>query len=776
MRDKKSAKKSNVSVEQNPPENYAILGKRLPRVDAWSKVSGQEQYTEDVKLPNALWGKILRSPHAHAVIKNINTHEAENFPGVKAVITFKDIVPYKIGYSIHADQYALCKDKVRYVGDEVAAVAATDEKIAEKAIKLIKVEYEILPVVLDPVQAMKPGVVRLHEHQDSNISAEDNYEYGNTGKGFEEADHVFENTFETQKQCHVCMEVHGCAADWGMDDCLSVWTSTQVPHQIKRFLARATGLPNNKVSVKKVGVGGAFGSRTDLFPHDIIASFLSKKSGCPVKLILSREEEFFATVTRHPSIITIKTGIKNGKITTRYVKAILNGGAYTAQTGAVLGSLGWKGANYYRIENYKFEGYGVFTNTSVSSAYRGYGGTQLGFAIESQIDMIAEKLNLDPVEFRFQNANLPGQTSIAGNVYGSCGLKECISESTESIGWKKSKKHLIGRGLAIGFGESGWRGAYYNNSDVSAAIIKMNQDGSVHVIAGGVEIGMGYDTVIAQISAEALGVRFEHVTVHSGDTDLASYDCGMYGTRGTIMSAAAVKLAAEEIKEQLLCAGAELLGATKKDLMISNQKIRTKKNQKKTLRLSEVAEYIYDVKGLALIGKGIHDPKTNLADEKGYYPPPGSAPAYTFGAVALEVKIEPETGEFKIGKLAAASDCGKAINPTTVEGQIEGDAFHGLGMATVEPGLTYDVSGNPQNQHLVDYKILTAADMPPIHSIVVETNDPVGSFGIKGVTQVITSAVGAALANGIYDATGIRIKKLPITPEKILGALKEKNT
>jgi len=764
-----------VMDEYHQTRTLDTVGKRKARIDGWSKVTGEEQYMEDIKLPNALSGKILRSPHPHAKILSIDTSEAEKLPGVKAVITFKDLFPYKIGFSTLADQYALCSDKARFVGDEVAAVAALDELTAEEALKLIKVDYEVLPFVLDPIEAMKSDAVLLHDNKESNIPAEKHYELGDTEQGFKDADHVFEDTYETQRQCHVCMEIHGCIADWGKGDKLSIWTSTQSPHPIRNWLAMAANLPINKVTVKKVGVGGAFGSRTDLLPHDVIASYLSKKSGRPVKLFFSRQEEFYASVTRHPSIVTIKTGVKNGKITTRHITAIVNGGAYTTQTGAVMGSLGWKGANYYQIDNFKYDGYGVLTNTTVATAYRGYGGPQVGFALESQIDTIAEKLNMSPVEFRLKNANQQGDVTIAGSSLVSCALSECIVKSADSLKWGHLKSENQGHGMAIGFGESGWRGAYYNNSDVSAATIKMNRDASLHVIVGGAEIGVGYDTVMAQVAAEALCVPYEHVSVHSGDTDLAAYDCGLYASRGTITSATAVTMAADQIKKEIFLYGAELLGLPQDELQLRDHKVMSSQNPSKSIPIAEVSEYIYEEKGLALIGTGIYDPKTELGDDSGYIKPPGGSISYPFCSVTIDVNVDIETGQFKINKLAAAADCGKAINPTTAEGQIEGDVFHGLGLATVEPGLEYDKSGNPYYQHLVDYKLLTTADMPPIDSILVESIDPIGPYGVKGITQIITSTVAASLANAIYDAIGIRIKELPITPEKILDALKKRD-
>ncbi len=774
MNDAGNEKRFASAVESDQEEGYKVVGKSMPRTDTWNKVTGRELYMEDVKIPDALWGKILRSPHPHAIIRRIDTSDAEKLPGVKAVITFRDIEPYKIGLAEFADQYALCDDRARYVGDEVCAVAALDEETAERAIELIKVDYEVLPFVLDPQEAMKPDAVILHEDKGTNIALEAHVEYGDTDKGFAEADHVFEDTFETQRQCHVCMEVHGCVASWEQGDHLSVWTSTQSPHKVRQWLAEATGLSLNRVSVNRVGVGGAFGSRTDIFPVDVITSYLSRKSGRPVKLLFSRQEEFTATVVRHPSIITIKTGVKDGKITTRHVTAIIDGGAYTAQTDGVLESLGWKGSSYYRIENYKYDGYGVLTNTAVSSAYRGYGGPQVGFALESQIDMIAEKLGLDPVEFRLNNANRQGDVTVAGSLLGSCGLSECIEQAADKLGRDGAKSGDAGFGVATGFGESGMRGVYYNNSDVSTAAVKMNVDGSVDVIAGGVEIGVGYDTAMAQVTAEIMGVPYDCVTVHSGDSDAAAYDLGQYANRGSLFTAKAIEMAAEKLKHQLLQSASELLSVPEQKLRIGNQRIYSADNPAASLPLADVAEHIYEAKGDAMIATAVFNPDTHLADENGYFKPPGCAVAYPVCAVALDVEVDEETGEFEIGKIVAAVDCGTVINPSLTEGQVEGDLHHGLGLATVEPGLRYDEEGKPYYHHLVDYKLLTAADMPPIETVLVQTYDPAGPLGIKGVSQIVTSTVSASLANAIYDAVGVRIRDLPITPEKILAALKEK--
>jgi len=769
------AGESTAAGKRRPRKDYQVVGKSLPRIDAWRKATGQEEYTEDTKTSNALWGKILRSPHAHARIKKINTEKAAKLPGVKAVITFEDIPRWKLGHLAQSDKYALSPDKVRYIGDDVAAVAAVDEETAERALALIKVDYEVLPPIVDPVEAMKSGAPRIHEELKSNIASEIHSELGKPEKGFKDADHVFEDTFTTQRQCHVCMETHGCVASWDRDGRLSVWTSTQIPHIIKWMLAEAFELPFSKVQVNKVGVGGGFGGRTDIFPSDIIASSLSKRAGRPVKLILSREEEFASTVTRHPSIITIRTGIKNGKITTRHVKAIIDAGAYIMQSGAVLGSLGWKGANYYRIENYKYDGYAVYTNTAISSAYRTFGGVQLCFALESQIDMIAEKLGVDPVEFRLKNANMEGDITVGGCEFRSCGLAECIEKTAKSIGWGKKKRPSTGRGMAIAFMECGFRG-FWGNTDVSSAIVKVNQDGTVHVLVGGAEIGTGYDTAMAQIAAETLGVRFENVSVHSGDTDVTPYDLGLDASRGTHFSGAAVKLAAEEPKRQLLESASELLGVPAEGLEARDQRIYAKKNPKKAVSISEAADHIYTDKGLAVIGKGVYDPDTNMPDKTSYIPPPGPCPAYLFGAIAIEVEVDRETGQTKITKLAAAHDCGKAVNPVAAEGQIEGDVHHGLGIATVESGLMYDETGIPSRQYFLDHKVLTSADMPPIDSILVETNDPIGPFGVKGVAQITNCDVPPALANALYDAVGVRIEALPITPEKVLEALKNKGS
>lgn len=771
------AKKESVEEERkrSGKAGFRVVGKRLPRVDAREKVTGEAKFTDDIKLPGMLWGKILRSPYPHAKVKKIDTSEAEKLPGVKAIITAKDIPKCKIGHDPQLlDKSPLVDDKARYVGDEVAAVAAVDEETAEKALDLIRVQYEPLPAVFDPEEAMRSGAPAIHAHAENNILKSYHWEFGDVEEGFKEADYIFEDRFTTQQQPHVCMETHGCVASWDREGRLTVWSSTQIPHVLRSRLAEALGISYVKVNVKKTCVGGGFGGRTELFAHDVICACLAEKAGKPVKLILSREEEFTCTGTRHPAIIEVKTGVKkDGTITSRYVKAITDKGAYASQY-TVLASIGWKGSHFYRISNYKFDGYAVYTNKPFGTAMRAFGGPQIGFAIESQIDMIAEKLGMDPLELRLKNANRPGDTTVIGSKLASCGLSECLRGVTEAIGWKE-KRRIRGRnrglGVASAFHECGFKG-HIGKVDIAAASVKINEDGTVQVLAGGSDIGTGYDTVLAQIAAEELGVRFEDVNILSGDTEVTPIDLGLWASRGTLFAGNAVKMAAADAKKQLLEVAAETLKSTAEELEARDGKIYVKKAPEKEVLISDVARRVYLRKGEPITGRGFYEADSTLPDEKGKYDPPGACPTYSFAACAAEVEIDVDTGQVNVLQVVAAHDCGVAINPIGVEGQIEGGIGQGLGHALLE-GLIYQ-EGKALNATFLDHKIFNAEDMPQIKPLIVETIDPKGPFGAKGAAEVGTTAVPAAIANAIYDAIGIRFKDLPITPEGILEALKKK--
>lgn len=520
-------------------KEYSVVGKELPRIDGIDKVTARVQYVHDVRLPNMLWAKILRSPHAHAWIKRIDTRKAEQLPGVKAVMTANDIPNVMLG-TTHPflDKAPLARDKVRYVGDEVAAVAAINEETAEKATKLIEVEYEPLPHVLDPEEAMKQGAPLVHDGLNNNIVLSYHNELGSLEQGLKEADYVFEERFTTPQQAHACMETHGCVAICDKEDNITVWASTQIPHTFRMLLAKFLKIPQSKIAVKKVSVGGGFGGKSEVYSYDLICIFLAKKTGRPVKIIFSREEEFLGTTTRHPIVFELKTGVrKDGTIAASYIKSIHDTGAYASQGPGVVLCTVMKGGLHYRIPNYKYDSYCVYTNRPIGGAYRAPGGAQMTFAFESHLDMIAKKLGIDPVEIRLRNAVRQGETSLIGTKFVSCGLTECIEKAVSAIDWykkKAEKRANRGLGIACTWMECGFRG-FIGDTDMSSAFVKVQADGSVEVLTGGPDIGTGFQTAMAQIAAEELGVDYKDVRVTTSDTDSTPFDIGEVGNRSTFI-------------------------------------------------------------------------------------------------------------------------------------------------------------------------------------------------------------------------------------------------
>jgi len=782
---------------------FKVVGKSVPRLDAVEKVTGEARYLDDVKLPNMAHGKILRSPHAHAKIISIDTSEAEKLPGVLAVITAKDTPMIKfclfqwiaehykgrVSRDDYRDKLPLEDYKVRYVGDEVAAVAAVDRETAENAISLIKVKYELLPVLLEPEEAMKPGAPLIHDELlrpgikdgiEQNIGISYLYKYGDIEKGFKEADHVFEDTFRTSQQAHVCMETHGAIASWDRTGRLTIWASTQVPSPLRMELSKVLDLPEHRIRVLSVCCGGGFGSRTEMYPHEAVCAILAKKVGRPVKIVYTREEDFVSSRTRHPMIVYLKTGVaKNGRITARYAKVIADKGAYFTQGPGPLFTAGWVMTSLYRVDNAIFEGYSVFTNKPYAGAFRGYGNPQMTFAIESQMDKIAEAIGMDSKELRLLNARRQGDITASGCEVKSCGLSECIQKATDSAGWKeKRREKRLGHGIGMACltHVSGQRGIY-GDADLCGAFVIINDDGTVTVMTGGSDMGQGLTTVLAQIAAEEVGVRFEDIKMVMGDTDTCPMDFGEYASRGTLIAGNAVRLAAADAKKGLIQIAAEMLKETPENIAISDRKIYSIKDPSKSLPVSKAAQYSYFEKGMSLLGKSSWDPPTNLLDlVTGHTKPPGPSPAYLFAAQVAEVEVDTETGHVKVLKFTCAHDVGRAINPAMVESQIDGALHQGIGYALTE-GLMYDANGRALNATLGEYKMLTAADMPPVvRHIIVETIDPTGPYGAKGAGECALVPTAAAVSNAIYNAVGVRIATLPITPEKVLKALKEKGT
>ncbi|MCJ7595634.1 MAG: xanthine dehydrogenase family protein molybdopterin-binding subunit [Desulfobacterales bacterium] len=756
---------------------YSIVGKRVPPIDGRLKATGEAVFTVDMKLPGMLYGKILRSPFPHARILNINADRARSLPGVRAVITGADVPHKKFSLftslpQLH-DQPALAIDKVSYIGDEVAAVAATDEWIAEEALELISVEYEEFPPLFDPQEAMAPGAPRIHEHVERNISRTARFHHGDVDQAFGEAYYIREDTFATQPTSHCAFEVHAAVAQWDPSGKLTLWSSTQSPFKTAETLAYYLDMPLNKIRVTKEFVGGGFGGKADgLFPIDAIAALLSRKTGRPVKIVNTREEEFCSTRRRHPYTITLKTGVKrDGTLLAVEAKAIADTGAYNSWGPAIIGRAGVQLIMGYRLPNVRYEGQNVYTNHTPSGAFRGWGNLQMRFAADSQMDMIAEALGVDPVEIRLKNAHHTGDVMPNKAWISSCAMPECIRRVSAREGWKERRGRMPrNRGLGAGI----W--AYVSSArqmahDATAAVIKVFEDGTVTLFTGATDIGQGSNTTLAQIVAEVLGIEIEEISVVSGDTETTPFDFGTYSSRVTYISGNAVKAAAEDVTKQLFAYVAEDLEADVSDLVARGGRIYVKGSPSRGMSFRDGVRGCLYAKEFHILGKGLYTTPTVMVNQETYEG--HSSPAYEFGADIAEVEVDRETGQVRILRIAGAHDCGQAINPMHAEGQLEGSAFQGLGQSLYEELILEN--GQVMNPSFLEYKVPTALDMPEIRTELVEEPDPGGPFGAKGMSEGSIIAVSPAIANAVYHAVGVRCKELPITPEKVLQALKEKD-
>jgi 4-hydroxybenzoyl-CoA reductase alpha subunit len=755
-------------------KEFSVVGKRIPRVDGVVKATGEARYAGDLSLPRMLYGKILRSPYPHARIVHIDTDKAERLHGVKAVITARDTLRVKyISYQLEsrlADDYPLAVDKVRFVGDEVAAVAATDEDIAEEALDLIKVEYEELPAVFDMIEAMKEDAPQIHDHVERNIGFSRKIESGDVDKGFKVSDYVREDRFVTQPVIHGFLEPHVCLASFGPSGNLTIWTSTQSPYSIQTLLAKTLGIRESDIKVIRPHVGGGFGGKIEMLAHEFCSALLSKKTGRPVRIEYTREEEFTAGRRKHPMIVEIRTGVKkDGTLLAKEVRNIIDGGAYLGLGGIVVINSIILPSVSYRIPNYRYESLRIFTNKPPGTAMRGFGANQPIFAFESQLDMIAEDLGIDPVELRLKNAIQPGDEIPKIARITTCGLSECIRKVADSAGWS-GKQGKLPKGRGIGFACYGFvTGALYNIFNTrfpySEAHVKLNDEGTVNLLTQAAEIGQGSDTILCQIVAEELGLRVEDVTITASNTQDAPMDLGSFSSRVTMFAGNAAKAAAADAKRQLFEVVAAQLGPKiHQHLEARDGRIYIREHPEKGLAFSEAVQAAQRAKnGMPVMGRGIFDHRD--------MPGPGS-PTWSYGAQMAEVEVDTETGQVKVLKVTTAHDCGKAINPLLVEGQVEGSIHMGIGYALSEELLADN--GITLNSSFLNYSIPLANDMPDVETIEVETNDPIGPFGAKESGEGLTLPIAPAIANAIYAAVGVRVKELPITPDKILRALEKK--
>jgi len=799
-------------MEEKMPDNL-FVGKSVPRAIEADKVTGKAVYIDDLKRPGMLYGKILYSPHAHARIKSIDTSLAEKLQGVRTVLTGQNIPDVRVGFL--KDQSVLKKDVVRQFRDEVAAVAAISPEIAEEALGLIKVEYEKRPAVLDPFEAMKEGAPLVHETDARGRPAKSNilplpwkFAVGDMEQARKDAAYVSKDTVRTTWVSQCCMGTSGCIAEFDQNNNLTLYDQTNVIFghigRITEYFSRI-GLRGKKIRVVNPVVGGSFGTKLDTDIYEFIAIQLALKTRKPVKILFDREEEFRALPPRQPAIFTIEQGCDSeGRLVFRHCEAVLDNGAYTSWGATTPSVMIMPMSSLYRVPNVYFKATCVYTNNIYAQAMRGYGNPQATFAVETSMDSLAEAAGIDPAELRLINRNRPGETTPMNLKITSCGLEECITAVKDKLGWDqkrgKQKEKKRGVGMASLIHVAG--GARVTRSDGHGFMVKVDEFGHVDVIESGTDQGQGSPTVISQIVAEALGVRPEDVFLTFGDTALALWDAGTHASRHTFMAGNAAIMACQKAKKQILDMAVELvpkivkggfkrqkrkdpefvepdldygLIATAEDMDIRDRMIFPK---------NEPDHPYFKVPVSDVLREGLHVGigESRVVAAEAFYDPPTEmlnremkgnlSMTYAFGTTGVEVEVDEQTGEVKILKLVAAHDVGKAMNPTLLLGQVYGAAYTGVGY-----GLTEEIkvrNGRVMNPSFRDYQMLTAMDVIPIEPVIVEPEDKDGPYGAKGVGEPGLVPTAPAIANAVYDAIGVRISDLPITPEKILTALKEK--
>lgn len=780
---------TDIVLKSRIPET-AVVGKPETKVDAVKLAKGNPAFVDDIEMRGMLHARLLTSPHAHARILDIDDSEALALPGVHAVIHYKNIkrVKYASGGQSYPnppphDQVSF-DNKVRYVGDRVAAVAAETLEIAAEALKLIQVTYEVLPAVFDENEAMRPGAPVIHDEDDTadihdaarNLVHHIEAEVGDVEQGFVEADHVFEHTYYVHQVQQVPIEPHIAISWWDSDERLVVRTSTQVPFHARRMIAPLLGLPVSRIRVIKPRIGGGFGVKQEVLIEDIVGH-LTIATGRPVRLEFNRSEEFRSSRTRHPQTITWKTGVMaDGTLHSMKMRVIGNTGAYGTHGLTVQTVTGLRGLSSYNCQNRMFDCYVVYTNLPVPGAYRGYGGPQALFALECHIDEIAHALGIDPIDFRRKNwvqagdplpiAPLLGEgekeTVVTVPLIESCGLSECFDQGLRAIEWERKFEpgwHMVpGKpNLRRGMGAAMcMHGTAIPGLDMGGASIKINDDGSFNVLVGATDLGTGSDTVLAQIAAEVLGVPLQDIIMYSSDTDMTPFDTGAYASSTTYISGTAVKKAAEQVADQIRERAALMLEL----------------DSPRGVRLENRHAIAPDGRSVSLEAAALHslhqDQQHQIMATASFVsmdsPPP-------FAGQFAEVEVDIETGQVTITKLVMAVDAGVPINPITASGQVEGGLTQALGYGHCEE-MVYDDAGNLLNPALGPYKIYRADEMPWMKAILVQTNEPSGPFGAKAIAEIPKDGVAPAIANAVFDATGVRLRRIPFTPERVYDALR----
>jgi 4-hydroxybenzoyl-CoA reductase subunit alpha len=753
------------------PALPAPIGVSLPRLDAHAKVTGQALFTDDLALPGMLYGALLRSPHPHARIKRIDTSRARALPGVKDVIVGADTPRIQFGnwrlVPETQDELPLAVDKVRFVGDEVAAVCALDPGTAERACALIDVEYEPLPAVYDPAEAIAPGAPVLHAPFPTNVSLERKIAYGDVDGGFARAAYVREDEFRVQPVSHAYMEPCSTLAAPDEGGRITLWTSTQTPYIVQCLLATTLGLPENHVRVIKLNVGGGFGGKMELRTWDFCAAFMALRLGRPVKFTLSRQDELAYGRRRHAMILRSKIGFtQDGLITAKEFDVLLDGGGYNAMGPTAAFLCGNFGAMLYRYPAYRYRGRHVYTSKPPAAAMRGFGAPQALWVTENQMNLAAEELDIDPIELRLRNAMESGDEIPEVATVSTCGFKESLVKAREMSGWtEKRKLRTPGRGIGVGCfsfitgGVFNWFNTKYN---FSSCEVRLFEDGTAHLLTMACDIGQGSDMVLRQILAAELGIGIEKIRLTAADTAITpKADLGTWGSRVTFMVGNAVIDAARKLEAMLIpVLFAEYDLNQIHDVGFGGDRVFVRAKPSRGMSLGECAyKALRARRGEPLTAFGSYTPRN-----KGLV-----TPAFSFGTQVAEVRVDEETGVTTVDKLYTAHDCGTPINPRMVEGQLEGSIHMALGYALSEELSMKD--GVTLNTSFLDYKIPAAEDMPASVSAHIETYEPDGPFGAKEAGEGMVSPTAPAIGEAVHHAIGVRIKDLPITPERVLRAL-----
>ena len=783
MPNEKDPRTTPADVTKASRDELRVIGVPRRRVDARAKVTGQTRFADDIFLPRMAHCKLLRSPHAHARIRKIDTSRAAAHPGVYLVLTGKD-VPIQYGIlPVSQDEQALCVEKVRHVGDPLAAVIAREELTAFEALDLIDIDYEILTTISDPAEALATPEPRIHEYGESgNIHKIVGLEFGDVQKGFAEADEIFEDTFFYQGNTHLPIEQHASVAIKDPDGKLTMWSSTQTPHYLHRALAKVLEMPAAHIRVIATPNGGGFGGKSDPFNHEIVVAKAALMLDRPVKICLTREEVFYCHRGRHPVLMKFKTGVKkDGTITGMHLQTLIDGGAYGSYSVASTFYCGALQTTTYHIPRYRYDGCRTFTNKPPCGPKRGHGTPQPRFGQEVQLDKIAEKLKIDPADLRLRIVE--SSNAVTANFFrlGTVNLAECIRRIVKVSDWKEKFRKLP-EGRGVGLACSAYlTGAglpiYWNKMPHSGVQLKFDRSGGVSLFCGATEIGQGSDDVLAAIVAEVLGIDTFDIRLFTGDTDLGPVDLGSYSSRVTLMAGNAALQAAERGRAIIADAVAEKLEVPKERLRFAEKRVFDSAAPEKGFTFQEavcLAEARFGTIGTV----GSYTPPKSPALYKGGGV--GPSPTYSYSAAVVEVAVNSITGWVTVPRIWIAHDIGRALNPTLVRGQVEGSVYMGLGEALMEEQefrrLPKKLSHALVHKFpsILEYKSPTSLDMPEVFTELIEEPDPRGPFGAKEVGQGPLLPIMPAVANAVYDAVGVRIDEIPVTPEKIMKALAEK--